>query len=104
MHLQQYRRGKVCSHHATRYSRKKTSVVYLQQNQVLLAMVMGCRTLLRESSDSPTQCCKLVGGWLDYIGVCDASAHGVRGIIVGENEACIPTVYRWEWPQDVKES
>jgi hypothetical protein len=44
---------------------KKPSLVYLQQNLVLLAAIMGCRTLLQESSDSPTQCRKLVGGWPD---------------------------------------
>jgi len=44
-----------------------------------------------------------VGGWPDYIGVCDASSHGVGGIIFGENELCIPTVFRWEWPQEIKD-
>jgi hypothetical protein len=65
---------------------------------------MGCQTLFRESSDSPTRCRKLVGGWTDYIGVCDVSSHGVSGIIFGKNEACIPKVLKWEWPHDVKES
>ncbi len=66
---------------------------------------MGCQTLLWESSDSPSRFHKLVGGWLDYIGVCDASSHGVGGVIFGKNEACMPTILRWwEWPQDVKES
>jgi hypothetical protein len=81
---------------------KKPSLAYLQQNPVLLAAVMGCRTLLRESSDSPTHCPELVGGWPDYIGVCDASSHGVGGIVFGKNEACVPTVFRWEWSQDTK--
>jgi hypothetical protein len=43
----------------------KPPVVYLHRNAVLLAAVAGCRTLLRESSDSPTRCCKLVSGWPD---------------------------------------
>jgi hypothetical protein len=73
---------------------KKPSLVYLQQNPALLAAIMGCRTLLRESSDSPTRCCKLVGGWPDYIGVCDALSHGVGSIVFGKNEACVPTVFR----------
>jgi hypothetical protein len=81
---------------------KKPSLIYLQRNPVLLAAVMGCCTLLRESSDSPTRCRKLVGGWPDYIGVCDASSHGVGGVAFGKNEACVPTVFRWEWSQDTK--
>jgi hypothetical protein len=80
----------------------KPSMVFLQRNQVLLAAVMGCRTLLCESSDSPTRCQELAGGWPDYIGVCDASSHGIGGVIIGKNEACVPTVFRWEWSQDVK--
>jgi hypothetical protein len=82
----------------------KPPMVYLHRNAVLLAAVAGCRTLLRESSDSPTQCRKLVSGWLDYIRVCDASSHGVGGVVFGETEACLPTVFRWEWSPDVKEA
>ena len=78
-------------------------MVHLQRNQVLLAAIAGCRILLRESSESPTRCQELVGGWPDYIGVCDASSHGACGVIFGKNEDCVPTVFRWEWPQDVKE-
>jgi hypothetical protein len=36
-------------------------VVYLHRNPILLAAISGCRTLLRESSDSPTRCRELVG-------------------------------------------
>ncbi len=82
----------------------KPPVVYLHWNAVLLAAVAGCRTLLRESSDSPTRCRELVSGWPDYIGVCDASSHGVGGVVFGETESCLPTVFRWEWSPEVKEA
>jgi hypothetical protein len=81
----------------------KPPMVYLQHNLTLSAAIMGCRTLLRESSESPTRCCKFVGGWPDYIGVCDASSHGIGGVVFGEDEACIPTVFRWEWLQVIKD-
>ena len=73
---------------------KKPSLVYLQQNPVLLAAIMGCCTLLRESSNSPTRYHELVGRWPDYIRICDASSYGVGGVIFGKNEACVPTVFR----------
>jgi len=79
-------------------------MVYLHHNLMLCVAIMGCRTLLRESSDSPTRCRELVGGWPDYIGVCDALLHGVGGIIFGENKACVPMVFRWEWSQEVKDA
>ena len=87
-----------------RILQKKPPMVYLHRNPVLLAAISGCRTLLRESSDSPTRCRELVGGWPDYVGVCDASSHGVGGVVFGENAACTPTVFRWEWSQEVKTS
>jgi hypothetical protein len=43
------------------------------------------------------------GGWPDYIGVCDALSHGVGGVIAGKNKTCVPTVFHWEWPQEVKD-
>ena len=63
-------------------SLEKPLLVYIQQNQVLLLLVMGCQTLLQESSDSPTWCLELVGGWPDYIDVCDPFSHGMGGIIL----------------------
>jgi len=82
----------------------KPPVVYLHQNAVLLAAVAGCCTLLRESSESPTRCRKLVSGRPDYIGVCDASSHGVGGVVFGETESCPPTVFWWKWSPEVKEA
>jgi len=81
----------------------KPPIVYLQHNHMLRAAIMGCRKLLRESSDSPARCRKLVGGWPDYIGMCDALSHGVGIVIFGEKEPCVPTVFRWEWPQKIKD-
>jgi hypothetical protein len=82
----------------------KPTMVYLHHSPMLRVAIMGCQTLLRESSDSPTRCRELIGGWPDYIGACDALLHGVGGVIFGENEACVPSVFRWEWSQEVKDA
>ena len=42
-------------------------------------------------------------GWPHYIGVNDASIHGIGGIIMGEGKACIPMVFRLAWPDDENE-
>ena len=60
---------------------------------MLGAAIMGCQTMLWDSSDSPTCCHELLGGWPDYISVYDASSHGVCGVIFGESETFIPTVF-----------
>jgi hypothetical protein len=38
----------------------------------------------------------------DFVGVKDASIHGVGGIVIGDKKECIPTVFRLEWPEDIK--
>jgi hypothetical protein len=59
-------------------------VVYFHWNALLLSAISNCWTILRESTMHPTCCCKLVAGWPNFVGVVDASSHGVGGIIFGE--------------------
>jgi hypothetical protein len=42
-----------------------------------------------------------VADWPDYIGIVDASSHGVGGVVVGELSAIPPTVFRLQWPPDI---
>ncbi len=77
--------------------------VYLHQNPAVLEALEGCRTLFWESTTEPTHCRELVSGWPDYIGIVDASGHGVGGVVFGELSACTPVVFRWEWPNDIKQ-
>ena len=86
-----------------RVLKTRPEFVYLHKNQAVLTALEGCRTLLRESTLEPTRCRELVTGWLDYIGIVDASGHGAGGVVFGEESACTPVVFRWEWPQDVKD-
>ena len=82
--------------------RKRPPVVFLHRNEPLWRALTDIRTLLRESALAPTQCYELVLDWPDFVGVKDASKHGVGGFIVGERQACTPTVFRMEWPTDIK--
>ena len=85
-----------------RVMRKEPKVVYFHRNEPLRRAIVDIRTLLRESVASPTKCSELVPAWPHFVGVKDASGHGVGGIIVGELRACVPTVFRVEWPDDIK--
>jgi hypothetical protein len=85
---------------------KRPKVVALGRNQELLQALLDCRILLREATIAtiaPTPCKELVNVWPEFVGVKDASKHGVGGIIVGELRACVPTVFRAEWPKDIKD-
>ncbi len=75
--------------------------IYHHNCKVLHALE-GCPTLLRESTQHPTQCCKLICGWSDFIGIVDAPGHCLGGVIFGESLDCTTTVFRWEWPDDIK--
>ena len=59
--------------------------------------------MLQVSTLAPMKCRELVAGWPDYVSVKDASGHGVGGVIFGEEKECTPTVFRYEWPDDIKQ-
>ena len=86
-----------------RMLRVRPHFVYLHRNQELLDALVDIRSFLRESIAIPTLCRELVPGHPDYIGVKDASGHGVGGIIVGENLPCPPTVFRMPFCQEIKD-
>jgi hypothetical protein len=81
--------------------RHRPEVVYLHRHKGLLQAIGDAHTLLRESTTHPTRCRELVAGWPDYIGIKDASSHGVGGVVFGELGACPPTVFRYQWPEDI---
>ena len=82
---------------------KRPRRVFLHRNRRLSTALRDMRTLIREATANPTLCKELVMGPPDFIGVKDASIHGVGGFIVGEGKECLPTVFRMEWPQWVKD-
>jgi hypothetical protein len=84
-----------------RVLRARQNYVFLNHNQRLLTTLEGCCTLLRESTWEPTKCRELTCGWSDFVGIVDASGQGVGGVIFGELTACTPTVFWWQWPEDV---
>ena len=83
--------------------RTQPSHIYLHRNEGLRTAITDCRTLLCKSTLAPTKCAELVAGWPDSVGIKDASKHGIGGIIIGENKGCTPTVFRVEWPDDIKQ-
>jgi len=65
--------------------KKRPPVVNFHCNASLYEeAISNCRTILWESTSRPTRCHELVAGWPDFIGVVDASSHGVGSVIIGE--------------------
>ncbi len=40
----------------------------------------------------------------NFVGVKDASIHGIGGVIIGHRRKCKPTVFWLEWPPDIKKA
>ena len=80
------------------------TMVYLHSNANLLNAVADCRIFLRDTISSPTKCRNLITGWPDFVGITDASGHGLGGVIIGEGLAVPPTVFRWQWPKDISDN
>ena len=79
-------------------------MIYLHSNVNLRNAVADCLTFLRDTINSPTKRRNLVTGWPDFVGITDASGHGLGGIIIGEGKTVTPIVFRWQWPQDISDS
>lgn len=82
---------------------KHPEFVFLGCNKKLLTGICDMHTLLPEATKNPMKCSELVMGPPAVVGIKDASKHGVGGIIIGHTQGCIPTVFRLEWPQWVKD-
>ena len=77
--------------------------MYLNLNKPLISAIWDGHHILKWSTEFPTPCKKLIMKWPHSIGVKDSPRHGVGGIIVGEDKACVPTVFRFAWPQYIQE-
>jgi hypothetical protein len=75
--------------------------VFLHKNEDLKSAIEGMGTLLHESILEPTQCLQLVSGWLNLIGIKDASSHGVGGVILSKLSTCPPTIFCFAWPDNI---
>ncbi len=78
--------------------------VFLQRNKNLYNSISAIRTFLRETAAMPTKCRQLVLGHPHFIGIKDASSFGVGGVVVGEKDEVVPTVFRLEWPQEIRDA
>ena len=83
--------------------RIEPNFIYLHRNKALLQALKDMRTLLQTCVTLPTKCTQLVTDWPEFVGVKDASKWGVGGVIIGEKDACTPTLFRYEWPQDIRD-
>ena len=63
---------------------RRPKVVFMHKDGTLLEAISDVRTILQASTARPTLCKDLVADWPDFIGIVDASSHGVGGVVIGE--------------------
>ena len=90
------------SNASTLASKEDLQFVFMRVGTPLFQELDGWRALLNTAMASPTKCTELITGHPDVIGIVDASKEGVGGVVVGENLAVVPTVFRLEWPEEVR--
>jgi hypothetical protein len=86
-----------------RVVRVEPKTVHIRENSNLHNVIRGLRTLLREAHKEPTKCKQLVAAHPDIIGIMDAAKEGTGGVVFGERDECVPTVFRLEWPKEVQQ-
>jgi hypothetical protein len=52
-------------------------------------------------ANHPTKCIRLIPGWPDYMGFCDACKYGTGGIWLSGKLGIDPTIWRIEWPPEI---
>ena len=85
-----------------RILRHKPAVVYWKQFPHAKQAFRDWRTLLKEAAREPTTAKELVMGSPEFLGWVDASGEGVGGGWLPGKEALEPTMWRLEWPQEIR--
>ena len=96
--------GKGLLSHCNDVMRLEPPTIYLHTNKELYDAIISIRSFLHDSISQPTKCKQLVLGHPHFIGIDDASGFGVGGVVLGEHEELIPTVFRLEWPQTIRDA
>ena len=60
--------------------------------------------LIKEAGTQPTHVKELVVGDAAYKGTLDASGGGAGGVWLPGTKALAPIVWRWEWPQEIRDA
>jgi hypothetical protein len=78
--------------------------VNVHRNQHLKQVLSDWRHLLRTAHAESTKAKELTHGVPGYIGMVDSSGEGVGGVVFGHLKPCTPTVFRLEWPWEIKDA
>ena len=77
--------------------------VWFRKGSELAEALKDWRALFKTALSRPTHVKQLVSGDPEVAGIVDASKEGVGGVVFGITHKCVPTVFRMEWPKEVRD-
>ena len=66
---------------------KRPQLLSIWRNRTLFDALRDCRMILCKATICPTPCCEWITAWPQFVGVKDASKHGVDGVVIGNTSA-----------------
>ena len=81
---------------------QKPTTVWFRERSPLTVALRDWRSIFKEALKEPTHVRQLFRGEPNIAGIVDASGEGVGGVVFGMTDDIVPTVFRFEWPEDVK--
>ena len=81
----------------------KPSRVWFLEKSELTEALKDWRVIFNLALTRPTHVHQLVPGNPEVAGIVDASKEGVGGLVFGITHECVPTVFRMEWPKEVRD-
>ena len=80
---------------------QKPRHVWFRKRSALTIALRDWRSIFKEALKTPTHVRQLVRGEPNIAGIVDASGEGVGGVIFGMTDDIVPTVFRFQWPEEV---
>ena len=76
--------------------------VWFRKGSELTTALRDWRAIFKLALTRPTHVKQLAPGDPEVAGIVDASKEGVGGVVFGITYKCKPTVFRMEWPEEVR--
>ena len=81
---------------------QQPKTVWFRKGSSLRQALTDWRIIFKDTLRRPTHVKQLVRGDPDTARIVDASGEGVGGVIFRINQGCVLTVFRFEWPEEIK--
>ena len=86
------------------YRALQGSPTTIQLTPTIREALRDWRTIIKQAAAIPTHVLQLMDGLPNFLAYCDACRRGVGGVIMGITKKIGYFVWRFEWPQDIRDA